>query len=164
MEIQLTRGYVAIVDDDCPPEIVEKKWCADVRKTGQVYAVRGTQRTENGKKICTKIYLHREIVGAKKGEHVDHKNRKTLDNRRENLRPCTVSQNIANSPFLARRGSNRYKGVTWHKQRGKWAAQIRVNRKHLSLGLHHAEEDAARAYDAAAREHFGEFAWTNFSD
>lgn len=90
-------------------------------------------------------------------EDVDHRNWIRNDNRFENLRSATASKNLANT----RRKSNNtsgYKGVSWHKQRQTWRATCAT--KHI--GLFDDPIEAAKAYDAAARELFGEFAHTNF--
>jgi hypothetical protein len=95
---------------------------------------------------------------------VDHWNRDTLDDRRSNLRICLRGQNNTNSRKRSRPAgtSSRFKGVSWRKQKGRWVAKIRKNDSHYFLGYFDSEEDAARAYDAAARRIFGEFARTNF--
>ena len=61
------------------------------------------------------------------------------------------------------RGKSRFKGVHWFKPLQKWRAQIIVNYRQITLGTFVVEEDAARAYDAAAHKHFGEFARPNFN-
>lgn len=104
--------------------------------------------------------MHRIIVDAPAGMVVDHINHDALDNRRANLRVCTQSQNLGNQ--IRKLGSSKYKGVSWHKAAQKWHARIQKNDAHVSLGLFDSETDAARAYDSAAREHFGEFALCNF--
>jgi len=58
--------------------------------------------------------------------------------------------------------SSKYKGVAWHKRRGKWQAYIKIGDKIRHLGVFTDELAAARAYDIAARQHFGEFARPNF--
>lgn len=89
---------------------------------------------------------------------VDHINHDGLDNRRSNLRPATTKQNVRNS--RSRPGSSQYKGVDLF--RGvKWRATIRVDGKKKHLGLFVDEKDAARAYNKAALELFGEFACLN---
>lgn len=86
---------------------------------------------------------------------LDHKNCLAGDNRLENLRPATDSQNKANSRVYSNNTSG-YKGVYW--QSNKWRAEIKVNKRKISLGMYHSKEDAARAYENAAKLHFGEFA------
>lgn len=121
-----------------------------------------TSIRENGK-VCT-VRMHRLIVGAKPGEQYDHQNLDKLDNRRQNLRLATGQQNGANRGTLTNNSSG-YKGVVFydrpeHGEYG-WRAQIYVRGKKLYLGLHKTSEAAAKAYDEAALEHFGEFARLN---
>lgn len=98
------------------------------------------------------------------GFEVDHKNSDKLDNRRENLRICTRSQNNANR-IKSDGCYSRFKGVTFLKREkhhlAPWSAQIKVNRKKYHLGNYPVEELAAEAYNIAALEHFGEFARLN---
>lgn len=109
------------------------------------------------------VYLHRLIIGAGSGDLVDHINRNPLDNRTANLRLATRSQNAANRGADRRRNgtTSRHKGVSFNKARGKWCAYIHVDGKTRSLGRFEAEDDAARAYNKAAVEAWGEFARLN---
>ncbi len=88
---------------------------------------------------------------------LDHKNQNSLDDRIENLRPATLSQNGANSR-LASNNTSGYKGVSWRKSHSKWEARIIVNKNRINLGLFDDPAEAHAAYMKAAREHFGEFA------
>lgn len=108
----------------------------------------------------TTLLLHRFLVCAPPGWGVDHRDHDTLNNRRANLRLCSRSQNAANS--RARGGSSRYKGVYRHRTR--WEAGIRLAGEHHYLGTFATEEEAARAYDEAARRFYGEFALLNFPE
>lgn len=99
--------------------------------------------------------MHREIVDA---PEVDHRNGDRVDNRRANLRAATHLQNCQNA---RPKGQSRFKGVSRYRER--WHARIKVPGRRIDLGSFHDEESAARAYDVAAREHFGEFARLNFS-
>jgi hypothetical protein len=110
------------------------------------------------------LKMHRVIMNAQPGQVVDHINGNGLDNRKCNLRVCTQSQNMANMQ-KHRRGSSQFKGVIWKKQyKKKWEAAIHLGKKRVVLGRFDDEAAAARAYDAAARQHFGEFARLNFPD
>jgi hypothetical protein len=155
-EIPLTKGYVAIVDDDDHEWLSQWRWFALVGSNA-VYAHRSVRI--DGKRRT--LRMHRAILGAPKGMGVDHIDHDGLNNTRANLRLCTQSQNLGNQR-LRTDGTSAYKGVSWHTQRGKWQAHIKRDDKHKYLGLFTDEIDAALAYDAAARELFGEFAYLNF--
>jgi hypothetical protein len=92
---------------------------------------------------------------------LDHKNRDNSDNRIDNIREATRSENCANRSRWGT--SSRYRGVHYHSRLKKWEAGIRVDGKRKYLGVFHKEIDAALAYDQAAREFFGNFAMTNFT-
>jgi hypothetical protein len=82
------------------------------------------------------------------GMHIDHVNRDAHDNRIDNLRIVTPSQNAQNRAHKG--GSSGYRGVSWSKQHRQWLAQIMVGRKRKFLGLFKDEQDAADAYIKAA--------------
>lgn len=154
-KIPLTKGYVAIVDDEDYNELSKHKWCADNSSKTNVYALRRV-----GKKLSR---MHNEIIGRKDGLEIDHINGNGLDNRRANLRFCTRSQNRMNGRKNADNTSG-YKGVTKSKKspNNPWHAHIKFNGITKHLGNYKTKEDAARAYDAAAKELHGEFCSLNF--
>lgn len=161
-ELPLTRGYVAIVDDDDYERVCMYKWRASVMKPQMdgmvnVYAMR-TVTVSKGKE--TTEYLHRAILRAEKGTQVDHINRNGLDNRKNNLRICTNAENNRNR-LPSPGGASKFKGVVWSKCWGKWRSTIRENGKKRHLGYFANEIDAANAYDVAAVRLFGEFSVTN---
>jgi hypothetical protein len=109
--------------------------------------------------------LHRTILNVEGERVADHVNRHRSDCRKANLRPCTPRQNSQNLGAQRRlksptRPQSKFKGVFW--DRGKWRSKIRTEKGRLWLGTFPDEEAAALAYDAAARQHHGEFAATNF--
>lgn len=156
-KISLTQGKFAIVDDVDYAFLMRWKW-----HLHDGYAAR-TSRKLDGLSKRIKILMHRIILSQKLGhsdfKDTDHKNQDRLDNRRSNLRPATRSQNIGNSKI--RQGSSRFKGVCWDKLAKKWQARIWIEDKQKYLGRFTDEIEAAKAYNKAATEYFGEFAYLN---
>lgn len=106
------------------------------------------------------VYLHRLILNAPFYYDVDHKDGNKLNNVISNLQLATESQNTAKSKIQSNNTSG-YRGVIWFRARNKWAASIRVDRKLIHLGHYHDKNEAALAYNIAAKKHFGEFAFQN---
>lgn len=153
--IPLTHGLVTTVSAHRFESLSQFNWSAFYSKAGRCfYAVR--RSTEAGRPM---IYMHREIAGNPP-HHTDHRNGNTLDNRDENLRPSTSSQNGANRG-KQRTNTSGFKGVAKNGKSG-WMGKINCMRKQIYLGTFQTREAAARAYDAKAIELFGEFAKTNF--
>ncbi len=99
------------------------------------------------------LYVHGHWPAA----HVDHINGVRSDNRLANLREASHAQNLAHRVKLDKDNKSGYRGVSWCKEKRKWAAEVRHNGQRRRLGRFDNIEDAAKAYDAAAREMFGEF-------
>ena len=151
VEVPLTKGKVALIDDSDLPLVINHKWHFD-----GAYARMCTW--DPATKKSGLVRLHTLLTGLK---HVDHVNLNKLDNRRENLRPCSHKQNCRNQSAKARNVAG-FKGVGFDVERNKWRAQIMIDGRQHFLGRYEKAEDAARAYDAAARSQFGEFARPNF--
>jgi len=119
------------------------------------------------KNNITKIYpIHRLVAFAfldnpLNKKCVDHIDGNTINNMLSNLRWATLHENQGNRS-KQENTSSKYKGVYFCKKIKKWKAEIRINGKKKYLGFFKNEEDAGRAYDEKAREHFGEFAKLNF--
>jgi len=156
-EIRLSRGLVALVDDADFDAVNRFRWHAQPHRA-TFYAVRNLPRSE-GRRSTER--LHRFLAGH--WAIVDHINGNGLDNRRANLRPATNAENCANRPGI-QGTSSVFKGVSWMKRNRKWAARIGHSGRQRHLGLFADEEEAARAYDAAARDLFHDFAWLNFPE
>lgn len=149
--IELTRGYVAIVDEADFEWLSAFKWHVSGPE-GARYAK--TKRV---------LFMHRMIMNAPEGVFVDHANGDPMDNRRVNLRLCTRAQNQQNK-CKSRRNRSGFKGVYLRSDGQVWRATIRHGGKTFALGKHLTAEAAARAYDAAAIAAFGEFARLNFPE
>lgn len=156
--IPLTQGQNALVDAEDFEWLNQWNWTAHWQPTNRsYYAVRcipGIIKKQN------QIKMHRVIMGCKLGEQIDHHSQNTLDNRKQNLRQCTPTQNSQNRKSCY----GRFKGARWEKQSEKWRSSIRIHGQHKHLGIFGSEQEAALAYDAAAKIYFGEFALLNFPD
>jgi len=156
--IKLTKGQYAIVDDADFEWLNQWKWYVGKGRC-TFYAHRSSKVNEQWETV----YMHRFIVGLTKGDgrEVDHEGGNGLDNRRENLRICTHSENMQNRQTIKKGKSCKYQGVCKIRS-GKWYAYIMKNYRHYSLGEHVTAKAAAQAYDRKALELYGPDAKTNF--
>lgn len=152
VQLVLPSGHLTIFDAPDRETVEQYRWYANINPAGNVH-VRGTRR---GAGTGALVLLHRLLLDAPPGALVDHVNGDGLDNRRANLRLATNTQNCAN-----RRLPRQYKGVGWDSERGQWRARITIGRRTRSLGRFVDPWDAAQAYNAAALEAWGEFAYLN---
>ena len=157
-------GRVAVVDDHDYPMVAAHRWCVQVSRYGgrewpyAVATIAGDQ-----------VRMHRLLSAAENGQTVDHRNGNTLDNRRENLRAASKLQQMwnrrPNKSMDGRPRRSQFKGVEYggfsEHTRRPWRARITVGGRKVSLGRFETEWEAAREYNSAAREHFGEFAALN---
>lgn len=142
--IDLLYGNEAIVDLDTPAAILNRKWV----KSAWGYAV---SRIPGG----GIDFLHRLVIGAQKGEEVDHRNGIRLDCRTSNLRKCSHYENMQNRAATCR-STTGLKGVYW--QRNGYVVSIGANGRKLYLGRRRSKREAAELYNSAALQHHGEFA------
>lgn len=152
--IPLTQGQVAKVDIEDFEWISQWNWRAQWVSGQQSFiAVRGEG-----------IVMSRVLMKCGPKEEADHRNFDTLDNRKNNLRKCT---HLQNSQHRNRRRDNfsGFKGVTLDKISGRWAASIKIpGGARKKIGRFSKPEEAAHAYDAAAKIYHGQFACLNFPE
>jgi len=155
IEIPLTQGQVAFIDDEDFELVSRYKWYAQWHpRTKSFYAY---SRIVNADREWSTILMHRLILNAQPGELVDHIFHDTLDNRKSELRLCTGSQNQHNAGKREDNTSG-YKGVGFRSDRNLWRSRIVVNGKRIFLGNFGSPEEAHQAYCKAAAELHGEFA------
>jgi len=139
-----------IIDADDYEKVKDRKWGL----TGEGYVTTNFGRTT--------LLLGHLILGHSPNQKIliDHRNLKKLDNRKNNLRLCTYSQNFMNAP-IRKSNTSGFKGVGWRKEMKKWRAYIGINKRFIHLGYFTDILAAARAYNEASIKYFGEFARLN---
>lgn len=163
-ELVLTKGKVALVDDEDYEWLNQWKWtCHYSPKTDSYYAFRNVPNPDkpklaNGKTGRDRLLLHRFILGVEhlsRESPVDHIDSDGLNNQRSNIRIADCSLNNANRGATKRNKSG-LKGIHWTGCR--WRASVTAYGVHYDLGCFKTKEEAHAAYMKAAIEHFGEFA------
>lgn len=157
-KVPLNHGQFALIDDEDADRVLVYFW---TYYWSEKHKKATAHRTLWNKGKPTTVLLHRFVMNAPKGVQVDHIDRDGLNCQKSNLRFATNAQNHCNT--IKKAGStSRFKGVHFERRRQYYVANITVNRVAIHLGSFAKEEDAARAYDAKARELHGEFARLNF--
>lgn len=126
------------IDKDDLEKVKQYKWCLNDFGYARSY----------------KIRLHQLIIGKKEGLEIDHINHNRLDNRKQNLRHCTRSENNINR--------TKQGGVRWHILTKKWRVRICVNYKDISLGYFTNKQEALKIRKQAEKKYFGKFMFTNY--
>src|SRR6266436_3752554 len=150
--ILLTQNRKTLIDDEDFEWLNQYKWSVNSSNYPSRYGY------INGKRVF--ITIHRFIMNPPVRMQVDHINGNRFDNRKENLRICTRSQNCTNRKSWKPNISG-YRGVTFHKTTKKWRATIKIKQQKITLGLFFNKEQAALAYNQAAIAYFGEYAVLN---
>ncbi len=148
-KIPLTHGKFAIVDDDVYLHLSPFKWHFD--RHG--YAKR---TLPIGPFTRKKVSMHRMVAQTPKGMDTDHINGDKLDNRRENLRACTRSQNLLNRG-AQKNSTTKQKGVFWYKRYNKYEVQLMVRKVKHNLGYYQSKDEAVRVAADFMKKNHGEF-------
>jgi hypothetical protein len=154
IQVPLSRGLFATIDAADTALVAQFRWYArpkDAKSLGFYAFAKPTQKIT--------IYMHRLLLAAPAGMQVDHVDGDGLNNRRSNLRLATQQLNNVNREYTSASG---FRGV--YRNKNRWRAMIDVRKRHINLGNYVDPADAARAYYAAARKYFGEFARLNFPE
>lgn len=140
MEIKLKRGTVLIDDEDWD-RLKSYKWYINKYTKAVVspFAFLGDPSTVN---------MARKIMNPPKNLVIDHINGNRLDNRKKNLRIVSQQRNTWNRKAHKK---SKYKGATKFSKTGKWLSEISIFRNCIHLGIYENAEEAAKAYDKAAR-------------
>ncbi len=159
--LTLKTGEQVMVDAEDYERLNKKIWILRKRKKAEdePQVISMTWNADNSK--ITSIYLPREVMQEKGDNVVIRRNFSVLDFRKSNLIVCSRQEKERMRPKSKQKFTSKYKGVSWRKESNKWAAKIYVNKKHIHLGYYGDEQEAAEAYNQAAKTYFGENAFIN---
>ena len=154
-----THGIKQIlVDDEDYIELIKHHWCI-VLVCGHYYTTCEGDKI-NGKR--NRLFMHRLLMGFPKDKVIDHIDNNGLNNQKHNLRICTIQENGANRiKTQCIKTTSKYKGIHWHKNNKQWEVGIKKDNKRIFIGNYKTEIEAAKAYNEAAINYFGEFANLN---
>jgi len=157
--VPLTQGYEAIIDAADVPLVDGVNWFSIIsrHRDGTHRTVYGGRNEWLGGGKQAFFYLHRVVAGTPTGFDTDHINGDGLDNRRSNLRIATKSENNCNQR-LSKSSASGVKGVSWDKDRAKWAAHIKIGGKMCHLGRYASLQDAADRVASERRKLHGTYA------
>lgn len=146
------EGKFALVDAENAEVILGNSWSVN-----KGYAMRGMYFHGSTKSFKMEWFIMGKPMP---GYCIDHISGDRLDNRKSNLRVCTMAQNKTNR---TKKDHNKhgYTGIFWHEIRKRFYARIKVAGKYVYIGSYRSKEEAARAYNKAARKYHGEFAKQN---
>lgn len=156
IEIPLTKGYVAIIDD-CDADLAEYNWQTRLAR-GVPYATRYLWINQKNKQL----FMHRVILERMVGrpltrqDQTDHIHGMTLDNRRSEIRLATYTENSHNTG-MRKNNTSGYKGVSYSEYHGKFRAQLQLRNKKIHLGWYITAEEAYVVFCEAAKKYHGEF-------
>lgn len=155
-EIILSKGQVALVDDEDFERVNSSKWSALFNRKQNWYAHRCVKK--DGR--WTTLIMSRFIMNVTNPQiHVDHIDGNGLNNQKINLRLCTNAQNMCNRRMIRGKKLSQYLGV--YKMSSKWLAKLTHKQKAIIIGYYATEIEAAHAYNEAAKKYHGEFARPN---
>lgn len=153
------KNLEVLVDDEDYEKLSKYTWFVVMKKSGPYIKRSEYYQPYNGKNF--QVYLHRQIMNAPKDKVVDHINRNTLDNRKENLRLCSTAENVSNAKKRIDNTSG-YFGVYYSKDKKKYFSTIDSKKVTYHLGYFSDKISAAKAYDRAAKKYHKQFAKLNF--
>lgn len=152
--IQLTKGYVSYIDI-IDADLAQFNWCVQEYPSTKRYAVRKTRDRSFG---LHQLILER-ILGSDIPENImtDHRDNDGLNNRRDNLRLASRSENQRNRP-TCKNSNTGLKGASIVTHRNCYQSVICIDGKRKFLGYFSTAEEAHQAYCEAAVKYYGEFA------
>lgn len=156
-EIKLTQGYSAIVDDEDFERVNAIKWYAG--KCGNKIYGKSDLGTKPNR---IRLYMHRFILNVTDNKvKIDHIDGNTLNNQKHNIRYSSQSENIRHRSGMRKGNTSGFRGVSKDSRPGQsnnpWIAKISINSKTKYIGSFKTAEEAAKAFDKAAKETYGEF-------
>lgn len=155
-QIPLTQGQFSMVDDNMYDFLIKWKWHAYYDKSTKSYYARRSGIKSDGILHKKTILMHRVLGNARTGLVIDHINHDTLDNRSDNLRECTQSQNAINRR-RKKTNTSGYTGVHWHKNNLRYTSSICINGRQIHLGSFDDIDLANKSYLEASKRLHGEF-------